>query len=81
VLLAARWLLLLGVAVLGLAIVYRFAPHRNRAQWRWITPRLIAAILWLIGSALFALYVRNWGSYGETYGAWAASSFSSCGST
>lgn len=25
--------------------------------------------MWLIGSALFALYVRNWGSYGETYGA------------
>jgi membrane protein len=23
----------------------------------------------LVGSALFALYVRNWGSYGETYGA------------
>ena len=70
VLLAARWLLLFAVAVLGLAIVYRFAPDRNRAQWRWITPgSLIAATLWLIGSALFALYVRNWGSYGETYGA------------
>jgi membrane protein len=70
VLLAARWALLFGVAVLGLAIVYRFAPDRNRAQWRWITPgSLIAATLWLIGSALFALYVRNWGSYGETYGA------------
>lgn len=70
VLLAARWLMLFGVAVLGLAIVYRFAPDRNRAQWRWITPgSFIAATLWLIGSALFALYVRNWGSYGETYGA------------
>jgi membrane protein len=70
VLLALRWLLLFGVAVLGLAIVYRFAPDRSRAQWRWITPgSLIAATLWLIGSALFALYVRNWGSYGETYGA------------
>jgi membrane protein len=70
VLLALRWVLLFGVAVLGLAIVYRFAPDRNQAQWRWITPgSLIAAILWLIGSALFALYVRNSGSYGETYGA------------
>jgi membrane protein len=70
VLLAVRWLLLFGVAVLGLAIVYRFAPDRNKAQWRWITPgSFIAAVLWLIGSVLFALYVRNWGSYGETYGA------------
>jgi membrane protein len=70
VLLGVRWILLFGVAVLGLAVVYRFAPDRNRAQWRWITPgSLIAATLWLLGSALFALYVRNWGSYGETYGA------------
>jgi membrane protein len=70
IVLGARWVLLFAVAVLGLAIVYRFAPDRARAQWRWITPgSLIAATLWLIGSALFALYVRNWGSYGETYGA------------
>jgi membrane protein len=69
-LLAARWILLFGVAVTGLAIVYRFAPDRHPAQWRWITPgSLVAAILWLVGSALFALYARNWGSYGKTYGA------------
>jgi membrane protein len=70
VLLAVRWVLLAGVAVLGLAVLYRFAPDRKTARWRWVTPgSLIAAALWLIGSALFALYVRNWGSYGETYGA------------
>ena len=70
VLLTVRWVLLFGVAVLGLAVLYRFAPDRHAARWRWITPgSLVAALLWLIGSALFALYVRNWGSYGETYGA------------
>jgi membrane protein len=70
VLLIMRWLLLFAVAVVGLAIVYRFAPDRHAAQWRWVTPgSLVAATLWLIGSALFALYARNWGSYGETYGA------------
>lgn len=70
VLLVARWILLFGVAVLGLAVVYRFAPDRHEARWKWVTPgSLIAATLWLIGSALFALYVRSSGSYGETYGA------------
>ena len=70
VLLGVRWVLLFGVAVLGLAVVYRFAPDRHTAQWRWVTPgSIIAALLWLIGSVLFAFYVRNWGSYGETYGA------------
>jgi membrane protein len=70
ILLVLRWVLLFAVAVLGLAVVYRFAPDRTPAQWRWLTPgSLIAATLWLIGSVLFAVYVRYWGSYGETYGA------------
>ena len=70
VVLIARWLLLFGVAVLGLSVVYRFAPDRHRAQWRWVTPgSLVATTLWVIGSALFAVYARNWGSYGKTYGA------------
>jgi len=67
---APRWLLLLCVAVLSLAAVYRVAPDRKAPKWRWVTTgSLIAASLWLIGSALFALYVRNWGSYGRVYGA------------
>jgi membrane protein len=71
VLLAFRWALLWFVAVLGLSIVYRFAPDRNDAQWRWVSwGSGIAATLWLVGSLLFALYFRNFGSsYGETYGA------------
>ncbi len=69
VLLIARWALLFGVAIVGLAIVYRFAPDRHEARWQWVTPgSLIAAGLWLAGSLLFALYVRNWGNFGETYG-------------
>lgn len=70
VLLIARWGLLWLIAVVGLAVVYRYAPDRKEARWSWITPgSMVASTLWLAGSLLFALYVRNWGSYGETYGA------------
>jgi membrane protein len=64
-------LALLGcVAMLGLAVVYRYAPLRERAQWRWVTwGSSIASLLWLLASALFAEYVRTFGSYGRTYGA------------
>jgi len=66
----ARWLLLFCVAAFALAVVYRFAPDRKAPKWRWVTPgSFVAATLWLIGSALFSMYVRNWGSYGRIYGA------------
>jgi membrane protein len=65
-----RWTVLFCIAVLALALVYRFAPDRKAPQWRWVTPgSFIAATLWMIGSVLFSLYVRNWGSHGQIYGA------------
>jgi membrane protein len=65
-----QWVVLWLVIVLGLAIVYRFAPTRAHAHWRWITVgSAVAASLWVVASLLFSLYVRNFGSYGETYGA------------
>jgi membrane protein len=65
-----RWPLLWAVAVTGLAVLYRFGPSREHARWRWVSwGSAIAATLWLIGSVLFTLYVRNAGNYGETYGA------------
>jgi membrane protein len=65
----ARWpVLLLGV-VFGLALLYRYGPSRDRAEWKWVTPGgLVAAVLWLAGSVLFSWYVANFGSYNETYG-------------
>ncbi|WP_074078301.1 YihY/virulence factor BrkB family protein [Microvirga massiliensis] len=65
----ARWPLLLAVVIFGLAVLYRFGPSRDRAEWRWITPgSLFAAVGWLIFSMLFSWYVANFGSYNETYG-------------
>jgi membrane protein len=65
----ARWPLLLVVALIGLAILYRYAPSREVPQWQWVSPgAVIATVLWLIGSIAFSIYVRNFGSYNETYG-------------
>jgi membrane protein len=68
--LVLRWILLWAFAVLGLAIVYRYAPSRENARWRWVSwGSVVAASLWLASSFLFSLYVRDFGSYGKTYGA------------
>jgi membrane protein len=65
-----RWVLLWAAVVLGLDIVYRFAPNRSHGNWRWITyGSATAATIWLLGSIAFAQYVSRFGSYGETYGA------------
>lgn len=70
VIMVVRWVLLWLFAVLGMAIVYRYAPDRHEAKWKWLTwGSAIAATLWLVGSLLFALYARSSASYGETYGA------------
>ncbi|MET0533946.1 MAG: YihY/virulence factor BrkB family protein [Steroidobacter sp.] len=70
VLLGVRWALLWVIAILGLATLYRFAPHRSRPRWEWVNAgSVIAATLWLLSSVLFAVYVRNFDSFGEAYGA------------
>ena len=65
-----RWPILAGLAFVGLALVYRFAPARQTPVWHWLSPGTIAAaLLWLIGSAGFSFYVTRFGSYDKTYGA------------
>jgi membrane protein len=65
-----RWPVLFVIVVVSLGILYRFAPSRAEPQWQWVSSgAVIATVLWLIGSILFSIYVRNFGSYNETYGA------------
>ena len=65
-----RGALLWVVMVLGLAVVYRYAPAREHARWRWVTPgSLFAATMCLVASILFAFYVTNFAGYAKTYGA------------
>jgi len=65
----ARWpLLAIGVMV-GLAVLYRFAPSRELPRWQWVSWGAVAAtLLWLAASVLFSWYVSNFASYNQTYG-------------
>jgi len=64
-----RWPALGLFIIVALSILYRFAPDRSQAKWRWVSWGAVAATaLWLGGSALFSLYVSNFASYNETYG-------------
>jgi membrane protein len=64
-----KWPLLLTGVALGIALVYRYGPSREKPQWRWVTwGSAVAAIAWLIMSLLFSWYSANFGSYDKTYG-------------
>ncbi|MEW2445574.1 YihY/virulence factor BrkB family protein [Micromonospora marina] len=66
----AKWPVLLVLVSLMFAILYWASPNARHGGFRWISPGgVLAVVLWLVISGLFALYVSNFGSYNETYGA------------
>jgi len=64
-----RWPLLAGLMLVGVGVLYRFAPNRRDAKWRWVTAgSVVATLLWLLGSGVFSLYVNSFATYNRTYG-------------
>jgi membrane protein len=69
-LLVARWPLLAIAAMVGLAIIYRYAPSRAEPRWNWVSiGAVFATLVWLAASVGFSIYSANFGRYNETYGA------------
>jgi membrane protein len=63
------WPALAVVMATVLAVLYRFAPDRRRARWRWISGgAAIATLLWMATSIGLLAYVQSLGSYESTYG-------------
>ncbi|NVK14188.1 MAG: YihY/virulence factor BrkB family protein [Rhodobacteraceae bacterium] len=63
------WGVLLIMTLAGLAVLYRYGPSRDTPEFQWVSPGAVTAcILWLAGSAAFAFYVGNFGSYNESFG-------------
>jgi membrane protein len=66
---ALQWPLLLALAAIALAAIYRYGPSRAEARWQWLSVGSgAAAIGWLITSALFSWYIAHFGAYNATYG-------------
>jgi membrane protein len=64
-----RWVVLLFGMMIGLGLLYRYAPDRHEPKWSWASPGAVfATVAWIILSLLFSLYTANFGNYNETYG-------------
>jgi membrane protein len=65
-----RWVLLVLVVTVALAVVYKLAPDRENPRFSWTSPgAVVATVLWILGSIGFSIYMNNFGNYNETYGA------------
>jgi membrane protein len=64
----AKWPVLLIIFSVMLGVLYWASPNAKR-RFRWVSPgALVAIVVWLVASGLFALYVANFGHYNKVYG-------------
>jgi membrane protein len=69
----ARWPIAFVAVLLLFGLIYYYAPNVDQRRWKWVTPgSFVGALLWLVLSGLFTLYVTFAGSYSKTYGSLAA---------
>jgi membrane protein len=65
----ARWPALAMLCIAALSMLYRFAPCRRAAKWRWVSPgAAVATVLWLVSATGFSFYVSHFPSYNQTLG-------------
>jgi membrane protein len=65
----ARWPALALLCITALGMLYRFAPCRRAAKWRWVSPgAVVGTALWLVCSTGFSFYVSHFPSYNQTLG-------------
>jgi membrane protein len=65
----AKWPVMGLVFLLAIAVLYYATPNVKLRGFKWVTPgSLVAIVIWILVSALFAFYVANFGSYNKTYG-------------
>ncbi|HEY6760412.1 MAG TPA: YihY/virulence factor BrkB family protein [Baekduia sp.] len=66
----AKWPVIALVVSLMFSVLFYAAPNVKQPGFRWITVGgVVALVVLLAASALFAFYVANFSSYNKTYGA------------
>ena len=66
----AKWPIMLIAVILMFAVLFHAAPNVKLRGFRWVTPgAVLALVVWILASVIFAFYVANFGSYDKTYGA------------
>jgi membrane protein len=69
----AQWPILILTLMVAFAGLLYLGPDVDHPRWRFVTPgAVIAVVIWLAASGLFAVYVSMFGSYNKAWGSLAA---------
>jgi membrane protein len=65
----AQWPAAAFLLILALLGLYRFAPNIRQQRLKWLLPgSVFAAVVWMVASILFKVYVRHFSHFGLLYG-------------
>lgn len=65
----ARWLVLVAAVMLSLAALYRYAPSRRKARWRWVSWGATAsAVIWAVVTLFFSYYFSRFTGFNPLIG-------------
>jgi membrane protein len=68
-----QWPILLGVLLAAFGGILYLGPDVDHPRFQFITPgAVVAAILWIVGSALFGVYAAGFSSYNKAWGSLSA---------
>ncbi len=69
----AQWPIVLAGLLVAFATLLYLGPDAQHRKWQFLTPgSLVAALLWIASSGLFAIYTATFASYNKTWGALSA---------
>jgi membrane protein len=69
----AQWPVLIAGLLAAFATVLYLGPNVDHPRWQFLTPgSVLAVVVWLAASGLFAVYTAMFGSYNKTWGSLAA---------
>src|SRR3954463_12657921 len=65
----AKWPVLALLVSFMISLLYWLAPNVKQPGFPWVTPGgILAVVLWVVASVIFAFYVSHFASYNKTYG-------------